>query len=751
MKQKLKQITLIILVMLVIVGCSSDFAEENNESSMLVAIDIPEQLIESVIDQITVEQIEVEVLDSSDEVVEDKTKDISDLNQIGVEFSDLESGTYQLQVIAIDDKGYKVFSGQEDEVVVTSNSPTRVEVEMEIAKAQLELEIENLPDDFSSGEVVVLAFETEEVEINNNAKALFEDLMPNPYYLKAIIDGVEYQGDEEFYLLPGRTERFEAGLNESDKTLEFDYEAPEPEPEPEPEPRPGMPEIPESKTNPTIYQAFYWESYSGLWSDIADKDYEYVDAEHLADVGVTSMWLPPAAKAGSGDDSVGYDVYDFWDLGEFDQQGAQATHWGTRDELESALEQLDDLGIDAYFDVVFNHRMGGEIEEVPLEGDDRTVRPFTDMTMQGRQNHYSQGSDWSWNWEEFNGADWCSDQPADNHPRGEEGVGGFINPNWNHTDDDGNPQSGRPALFQGKWWDNAYGGSDADHAYLMGNDVDYGQERVRNEMDEWGEWIINEVGFNGFRMDAIKHVDGDFVREWINHVQDNTDEDIFFVGEAWEQGADSLAGYLDHVNHSDMKVFDFPLRNEFVSLSGGGHNMNDWGGLLNNYRYSDRAVTFIDNHDTSREGNPYGQPQVENFKNQAYAYILMHEGGIPTVYARDYDEFGMNPTLDKLIEARRYFAYGNGYDVRGRDDVFAYVREGLSDVEGTGLVMLLSGRDHGGQVEKWINSGQPNTEFYDYTGNIEGTVTTNENGYANFRVNLTEDDGWSIWVPVIEE
>lgn len=282
----------------------------------------------------------------------------------------------------------------------------------------------------------------------------------------------------------------------------------------------------------------------------------------------------------------------------------------------------------------------------------------------------------------------------------------------------------------------------------MGNDVDYNQDRVRHEMNEWGEWIINDIGFNGFRMDAIKHVDSDFVRGWMTHVQNNTQEDIFFVGEAWETNVNGLTGYLDHVNHPDMMVFDFPLRGYFVSLSSGGHNMNNWGGLLNHYRYSERAVTFIDNHDTSREGNYYDQPQVINFKNQAYAYILMHERGIPTVFARDYDEFGMAPSLDRLIEARRYFAYGRGYSYGYRQDIFAYVREGLSDVEGTGLVMLLSGRDHGGQVNKWVNSGQPNTEFYDYTGNIEGTVTTDANGYGEFRVNLTESTGWSIWVPV---
>ena len=42
-------------------------------------------------------------------------------------------------------------------------------------------------------------------------------------------------------------------------------------------------------------------------------------AQNLADLGITGVWLPPAYKA-SGQDDVGYSVYDMYDLGEFDQK-----------------------------------------------------------------------------------------------------------------------------------------------------------------------------------------------------------------------------------------------------------------------------------------------------------------------------------------------------------------------------------------------------------------------------------------------
>ncbi len=129
----------------------------------------------------------------------------------------------------------------------------------------------------------------------------------------------------------------------------------------------------------------------------------------------------------------------------------------------------------------------------------------------------------------------------------------------------------------------------------------------------------------------------------------------------------------------------------------------------------------------------------------------MREHSIPTVYARDYDEFGMSYTLDRMIEARRYFAYGRGHEVDNNDhNVYSYVREGLAEVPGTGLVMMISDGTSGQEAVKRINSRQPNTTFFDYTGNRSGTVTTDAWGYGDFRVHMSESNGWSIWVPVME-
>nr|MCW1079582.1 alpha-amylase family glycosyl hydrolase [Streptococcus anginosus] len=88
-------------------------------------------------------------------------------------------------------------------------------------------------------------------------------------------------------------------------------------------------------------QGFSWyvPNDGSLWRSIADQ------AQHLSDLGVSAVWLPPAYKGQAGIDDVGYGVYDLWDLGEFDQKGAVRTKYGTREEYVGTIQALHDYGI----------------------------------------------------------------------------------------------------------------------------------------------------------------------------------------------------------------------------------------------------------------------------------------------------------------------------------------------------------------------------------------------------------------------
>jgi len=120
-----------------------------------------------------------------------------------------------------------------------------------------------------------------------------------------------------------------------------------------------------------IMQAFYWDCPKHeskefqWWNLLAEK------LPQLSNAGFTALWLPPATKGANlfGSMSMGYDPYDFYDLGEFDQRDHIPTWFGTRKELESLIKKAHDNKMQVYADMVLNHTNGADEEEInPLDG-----------------------------------------------------------------------------------------------------------------------------------------------------------------------------------------------------------------------------------------------------------------------------------------------------------------------------------------------------------------------------------------------
>jgi alpha-amylase len=82
----------------------------------------------------------------------------------------------------------------------------------------------------------------------------------------------------------------------------------------------------------------------------------------LKEIGIDNLWLPPACKA-SSDNGNGYDVYDLYDLGEFDQKGSVRTKWGSKDELMELSKKAKELGVGLYWDAVLNHKAAADEKE----------------------------------------------------------------------------------------------------------------------------------------------------------------------------------------------------------------------------------------------------------------------------------------------------------------------------------------------------------------------------------------------------
>lgn len=120
--------------------------------------------------------------------------------------------------------------------------------------------------------------------------------------------------------------------------------------------------------NPTLFQAFEW--YSESTPPATKQTHSHTShysritrlLPSLVELGITSLWLPPGCKANNPKGN-GYDIYDLWDLGEFDQKGARSTKWGSKEELADLISKAHEYGVEVLWDAVINHKTAGDVTE----------------------------------------------------------------------------------------------------------------------------------------------------------------------------------------------------------------------------------------------------------------------------------------------------------------------------------------------------------------------------------------------------
>ncbi|AKI00686.1 glycosidase [Hoeflea sp. IMCC20628] len=486
----------------------------------------------------------------------------------------------------------------------------------------------------------------------------------------------------------------------------------------------------------TLLQFFHWYSPDGggLWNEVTEK------AGDLAEMGITDVWLPPAYKGAAGGYSVGYDTYDLFDLGEFDQKGTVATKYGDRNALERATHALTDAGIGVIHDVVFNHKMGADEKERVrvrrVDPDDRTkiddtefdALAYTRFTFPGRAGKYSQ---FVWDARCFSGVDHIEDPD-------EDGIFKLV------------------TEYGDGEWNTEVDQENGNYDYLMGTDVEFRNMAVYEELKFWGRWLAEQVPVNGFRLDAAKHIPAWFFRDWIGHMREKVDPNLLVVAEYWHPDAEALKAYLDLVDQQLM-LFDVGLHQRFhdAAREGGEFDMRTiFDGSLA-AEVPDHAVTLVDNHDTqplqSLEAavDPW-------FKPIAYTLILLREQGLPCVFYPDL--YGANYTdkggdgedheidmpaiacLPALVTARQRFANGPQTDVFDDPDCIGFVRHGTDDQPGCVVVM-----SNGPESSKSFDLGpdQSGQKFRDFLGHREDEVTTDGEGRGEFPVN---GGSVSVWV-----
>ncbi|SEB73657.1 alpha-amylase [Tenacibaculum sp. MAR_2009_124] len=204
-----------------------------------------------------------------------------------------------------------------------------------------------------------------------------------------------------------------------------------------------------------MMQAFYWDVPPGgnWWNTVRGKVKDWSNA------GIDAIWLPPATKAQNGPFSMGYDPFDYFDFGKFNQMGSIETRFGSEKELKSLISEAHNEKLSVIADIVLNHNSGGQSEVNPVNG-----QP---------------------NWTKF-------------VPKSGRFIRDYndFHPNHNYSSDAG-----------------VFGGFP---------DLSHSQIRVQNELwknsNSVAKYYKNVIGFDGWRFDYVKGFEPWVVREWKNAV-----------------------------------------------------------------------------------------------------------------------------------------------------------------------------------------------------------------------------------------
>jgi alpha-amylase len=402
----------------------------------------------------------------------------------------------------------------------------------------------------------------------------------------------------------------------------------------------------------------------------------------------TMMWMPPPQKCANASASSGYDPFDYYDLGTYNEKFSVETRYGSEAELQACMSALRAKGINPIVDLVFNHNVGG----YSSEGGTGTL-------------NFAFG----------------------NHDTFEK-----IDPNGSN----GN---------------NLYNNNVKNEPFqletIFGPDVNVSHHYQRQGLKNWGSWVTAKAAYGGYRWDYTQGIEPWFMSEFMDYAQM---KGRFSVMEYWEADTDATVqenqAWLALTDYRsalfDMRLHE--LLEDMCNESGSTFNMGwlNGAGLVGvNALY---AVTFPESHDTIRPYEEDGKRGITQHKMLAYAYVLMSEG-LPMIAYNDYflgpytdpnppndpvnDGWTGTPLkaqIDPLIDARRKYAGGSRSYLSQSNtaDLFIMKRDG--DANKPGCILVLN--DHmSSTLSDSVYTGWASTNLVDVL-NTNHVVSTDASG-----------------------
>lgn len=399
----------------------------------------------------------------------------------------------------------------------------------------------------------------------------------------------------------------------------------------------------------SLYAQGWPEKYNGVmiqgfyWDSYQDTQWNNLEsqADELAEY-FNLIWIPQSGYCNTLTSNMGY--CDIWWL---DHKSA----FGTEAQLRSMIKTFKAKGLGTIADVVINHKSGN-----------KSWTDFPDEKVVGQNT----GKTYTITW------------------------GGNCAPYICKTDEC--VKSGYKATGVADSGDDFDGSRDLDHSNLT----------VQNNIKVYLDFLLNELGYTGFRYDMVKGYAPKYTS-----IYNTSAKPQFSVGECWD-GYARVTSWINGTKDASGKIqsaaFDFPFRDILKTAieSSNWAKLNE-SMLATSTQYQRYAVTFVDNHDTGSSGKDGANPLYKDVE-AANAYMLAMPG-TPCVFLAHWKSY--KTTIKKLILLRRLLGIhnqstivskcvsGDGYVVKVRGDKGdALVAIGPNPtIRSNGMKLALEGTD----------------------------------------------------------
>jgi glycosidase len=539
---------------------------------------------------------------------------------------------------------------------------------------------------------------------------------------------------------------------------------------------------------PTILQ-FFEGSYQTIENRMPD----------IFNAGYGQLLTPPPGRADSGNQSVGYDVYNRFYLG----GPGNPTLYGTETGLKALVTAVHQMGGKYYSDLVWNHDGFSDWNSVDGQGHSFVnAGGYPGFVLQTSTNPYGDfhnPNDTSLTGMRLAGlidiAQESNNQyirnPVDpndplNLPAGTTAAFGRLA----NVADSNNARFYPDQSLQPISVYDPKTGEQNIKIYPFNNtsplDGTPVAENALGYLMRYAQWMVQYVGVDGFRIDAAKnmpswvlnYLDRAVYRSSFRTALNGSQEQVFSFGEVFDSSKSFIQQFIrKDINPNDpgtiggnRDALDFPL---YFALDGNLTSnglQNSWFNVvdagLDSQNHGSQGVAFVSSADSPA---PY-------LENVAYAYTLMRPGNAIVYFnahqfgdssARSFPRDGRGDALGGL--------YGNILttlvNIRDTHPGGNYVQRDLEketlifERQDSELVALSNRLDGGYDSRTVQTSFAPGTPLIELTGNatdpnadpdgaIPPLLVVNQNGTVNLRVprnrndNGTETDkGYVIYAP----